>query len=71
MDTLTLEQRMQLGIEAFQSGDLPSKRSAASAFNVPWTSFRNRLARIQLNRALKQYIQRLTLEEEGAIYRVL
>ena len=67
MDTLTLEQRMQLAIEAFQ----PSKRSAANAFNVPWTNFRNRLAGIQPNRASKQHMQHLTLEEEGALYRVL
>ena len=71
MDTLTLEQRMQLAIEAFESGSLPSKRSAANAFNIPWTSFRNRLAGIQPNRASKQHMQRLTLEEEGAICRVL
>jgi hypothetical protein len=38
MDTLTLEQRTQLAIKAFQSGDYPSKRSAAIAFNVLWAT---------------------------------
>ena len=71
MDTLTLEQRTQLAIEAFQSGDYPSKHGAANAFNVPWTSFRNRLAGMQTNRASKQHMQCLTPEEEGAICRVL
>ena len=71
MDTPTLEQRIQLAIEAFQSGSLSSKRSAAKTFDVPWTSFQNRLAGIQPNRASKQHMQRLTQEEEGAIHRVL
>ena len=71
MDSLTLEQRVRLAIEAFQSGSLPSKRSAADAFNSSWTSFQNRLAGIQPNRASKQHIQRLTPEEEGAIYRII
>ena len=49
MDTLTPEQRIQLAIKAFQSGSFPSKRSAASAFNIPWSTFRDRLAGVQTN----------------------
>jgi hypothetical protein len=46
-------------------------RSAASIFDVPWSTFHGRLASVQTNRASKQHMQRLTPEEEGAICRVL
>jgi hypothetical protein len=70
MDTFTPE-RIQLAVEAFQPGSLPSKRSAASAFNVPWSAFRDRLAGVQTNRASKQHMQRLTPEQEASICRII
>ena len=69
MDSLTPEARIQLAIKAIQSGT--SQRSAADTFNVPRTTLRDRIGGMQQNKVSKQCMQRLTLEEEGAICRVL
>jgi hypothetical protein len=69
MDSLTTEERIQLAIKAIQLGT--SQRNATDTFNVPRTTLRNRLGGMQQNKILKQYMQRLTLEEEGAICCVL
>jgi len=68
MDSLTPEERIQLAIKAIQSGT--SQRSAANTFNAPRTTLRDRLGGKQQNKGLK-HMQRLTLEEEGAICCVL
>ena len=69
MDSLTLEERMQLAIKAIQSG--ASQRSVASTFNVPRSTLQDRLASMQPNKVSKQHMQRLTVEEEGALCRIL
>jgi hypothetical protein len=66
MDSPTPKDKIQLAIKAYQLGELPSMRSTASAFNVPWPTFRGRLDGAQTNRASKQHTQRSTPEEEGA-----
>jgi len=58
---------MQLAIKAIQSG----QRSAAITFNVPRSTLQDRLAGMQPNKVSKQHMQRLTVEEEGALCRVL
>jgi hypothetical protein len=69
MDSLTLEERIQLAIKAIQSST--SQRSAAVTFNVPRSTMRDRLGGMQQNKVSKQHMQRLTPEDEGAICRVL
>ena len=69
MESLPKEERIQLAIQAIQSGT--SERSAATTFNVPRMSVRNRQAGMQPNKVSKSHMQRLTPEEEGSICRVI
>jgi hypothetical protein len=67
MDT---EQRIQLAIQAIQSHVEPSVRSAAKTFDVPRTTLQHRITGMLANKDSKQYMQRLTPEEEASICRV-
>lgn len=61
------EGRILLAIQAFKSGQFRSMRACVKAYDVPYTSFYNRLHELPLRRDTPSNTQRLTSQEELAI----
>ena len=65
------EVRMQAAIAALQDGMAKSVRQAANTFNVPRSTLQDRIFGRKANKVSKQFMQRLTVEEEEAISRAV
>jgi transposase len=69
---LSDEERLEQAIEAYRKGKMPSIRQAALAFEVPYSTLRDRLSKThQSDKAFKQTQQRLSPAKEETIIRTI